>query len=242
LIRVSRVTAAQAFRAYVAHRPEWLKGWKQQGEMYVAAEQAFGQGQGVDRFKDVYVALKSWKIARRGVVRDPKWVWNRLVCINPALAHQGLSRVRSSDWELIVDAVDSMKDVKTGKKPSLMAMSKFLHFFNPRLFVICDREVVDEFVFGHQWLRKLRDEAGVRAFDQDGIVIPEWMRSYMSLLALAAEVLCTNPGIMRAFADWVTRISGTESHPREVASFEATAIERFLIGLAELPPARIEAE
>ena len=222
------------------HRPEWLKGWKQQGEMYVAAEQSFAQGQGVDRFREVYDALKSWKIGRRGVVKDPRWVWNRLAGINPELSRRRLSRVRRSDWGLIIDAVDSMKDVKTGQKPSLMAISKFLHFFNPRLFVICDREVVDEFVFGHQWLRRLRDAVGSRTFEESGIDVPEWMKDYLSLLALASETLRENPGIMRAFADWVKDIPGTETHPRDVTSFEATAIERFLIGLAELPPARAQ--
>jgi hypothetical protein len=50
-------------------------------------------------------------------------------------------------------AITTAGDIKQNKDgPSLVALTKFLHFWNPRLFVIADREVVWDWVFEHRWL------------------------------------------------------------------------------------------
>ena len=133
---------------------------------------------------------------------------------------------------------------RTGDGPSLVAITKFLHFWNPRLFVIADRELVWNWVFGHSWLAEQVDRRRAalagrlpRTIAADPLNGTELGR-YLAVLAWGARVMRDNPGIMPAFLGHVRRHT-SEPVPPRVGEYEAAALEWLLLGLVDQPPAGV---
>ena len=132
-----------------------------------------------DKFKSgSYKLLRGkMKVGRGGKLRSAHWVFDKLRDIEPEMRGRRLSSLRTDDWVGVRKAVLSLGGVKgDASKPSVTAISKFLHFYNPCLFVMCDRAEIRHFVLEHRWLRKqlenstrLLAEAGVRGTDSTDI-------------------------------------------------------------------------
>jgi hypothetical protein len=210
--------------------------------MYEAAARAFGAGGRFDDFRVVYDGLRKWKLFRAGRVEAPETVFEWLNAGDGNLRQRRLSALGPDDWGAAWDAIYRMRNVKPNMTgPSLMAISKFLHFWNPRLFVICDQEEVEGFVFGHQWLRT--ELKGVNVADlADGAVVAPHPRlaQYLKVLAFASEFVRANQHILSGFAQTVRGIAGNAEVPADIETYEATAVEWCLIGLAEMMPSGVE--
>jgi hypothetical protein len=122
-------------------------------------------------------------------------------------------------------------------------MSKFLHFWNPRLFIIVDFGVIWGFVLRHSWLwnevKTVRSKVearlpGRRPDPSDKVCDA---LTYLSILLWAAELVGDNPQITSNFADYVGRHAA--GHGLPLAEYEGAAVEWFLLGLVELPPAGV---
>lgn len=238
MICVSEEATSRAFEAFRLRRGEWVEGLGLQLRMYRAAARAFGEAGGLDDFLVVYTGLRKWKLFRAGRVEDAAAVFAWLNSLDRNLGQRRLSELGSNDWRIVWDAICRMRNVKPNKTgPSLMAISKFLHFWNPRLFVICDQEEVEGFVLGHRWLARELDSMGsvLGAAGANADKEPRLSR-YLQLLALASELVKANPHILPEFAWTVHSLVGGAEVPADIETYEATAAEWCLVGLGEMPP------
>ena len=145
---------------------------------------------------------------------------------------------------VVLNAVRSLKEISDG--PSLVAVSKSLHFLNPRLFVIVDRLVVGDFVLQHDWIRRqveaARDEALKNGLpvDAPGSCLVSNDLRYLDILLWAGGVMRDNSCIAETFADYVRSQAGGERLPDDYRQFEGAAFEWFLLGLVELLPGGVK--
>jgi len=247
MIRVSEQATRQAFQAFRARREKWLEGLRLQMEMYGAAGRAFRETFRLDDFQVVYKGLRKWQVFRARRVEDAETVFAWLSSCDRNLGQGRLSSLGSGDWVMVRDAVWRMRNVKPNKTgPSIMAISKFLHFWNPRLFVICDQGEIEGFVLGHRWLWRELEKMGwvLEAAGADA-KRDKRLCKYLRVLALASEFLKANPGVLSAFAETVRMINEEigirpERVPANINTYEATAAEWCLIGLAEMAPSGVE--
>jgi hypothetical protein len=211
-------------------------------QMYQAAARAFRAGGRLDDFQVVYEGLRKWKLFRAGRVEAAETVFEWLNAGERHLRQRRLSTLEPHDWEAIWDAIYRMRNVKPNMTgPSLMAISKFLHFWNPRLFVICDQEEVERFVFGHQWLRTQLNGVDAGDLVNEGAVAPHpRLTEYLRVLAFASEFVRANQHILARFAETVRGIIGGADVPADVETYEATAVEWCLIGATEMMPSGVE--
>lgn len=188
-----------------------------------------------ESFERVYKALHKWRLFRNGKEKiSVDTVFETMKGLNNELRNRCLSGLTSNDWPIIRNTVLKMKGVKPLKDGiSIMAISKFLHFWNPKLFVICDGKEIEQFVFGHKWLMKQRDSMDIGQHT-DKTKVDRQVSSYLKLLALASDFIKSNPSICGEFARSIS--SKSSKVPGDIETYEARAIEWFLIGLAESPP------
>lgn len=147
-------------------------------------------------------------------------------------------------WYAITVAAEIKKN-KNG--PSLVALTKFLHFWNPRLFVIADREVVWNWVFPHHWIwaqvESVRDDIDKvfsPAVRKHRLFTTE-LKDYLAVLVWGGRVLRDNPKICGAFASYVER-QNKGPIDLNLCEYEGAALEWLLLGLVELPPAGVAIE
>jgi hypothetical protein len=157
-----------------------------------------------------------------------------------------LSKLRPEHLPQLRKVLMKASTIKTNKSgPSLMAASKFLHCWNPRLFVIVDGYVMESHVLRHHWVaREIKSALG--AFTQAPSVAsgPEILRTegglpYLAVLLWGSEVMKKNPSILATFTERLKKALSSDSDPRGYEDFEGAAFEWFLRGLVELPPAGI---
>jgi hypothetical protein len=183
----------------------------------------------------------------RGTHRTP-WsaekTFDHFKALDGPYGRKRLSQVLLEDsggiWRLLEDTA-GIKPNKHG--PSIVAMSKFLHFWNPRLFVIVDSGVIWGLVLSHWWLwdevEKVRFQ--VKAFlpgkgtDTSDEVCDTL--TYLSILLWAGKLVADNSQISAGFAEYVGHYS--DEHELPLAEYEGAAVEWFLLGLVELPPAGV---
>jgi hypothetical protein len=172
-------------------------------------------------------------------------IFTRLSGSLPSLRSLRLTELEHAHLPMVESALREASRVKANKDgPSLVATTKFLHFWNPRLFVIVDAELIDGYALRHRWLRD--DVVAVARAEglAAGLDSPFKTRStrlpYIHLLFWAAHVHRTSPSIRREFERALGRLSGVDGLPRDAATFEAAAIEWLLLGLIELPPAGVD--
>jgi len=146
-----------------------------------------------DDFRELYEELRrAWQVFR-GAKGEP-WsadvLYDHLIRFDARLLQQRLSEMRKDvlpDVEQAVQDLSEMKPVKHGI--SIVAISKFLHFANPRLFVIVDYGVMWRWVLAHSWLWRrvaaTANDAGLRLQE-----IPGRSDSICDLNAYLAVLLC----------------------------------------------------
>lgn len=139
-------------------------------------------------------------------------------------------------------AITTAGEIKQNKDgPSLVALTKFLHFWNPRLFVIADREVVWNWVLRHRWIWAQVElvcgeiEAVLSPAVRKHQYYSTELAKYLAVLVWGGRVLRDNPGVCEAFASYVRR-EAEGSVDLDLREYEGAALEWLLLGLVELPP------
>ncbi|MCY2927435.1 MAG: hypothetical protein NT031_18765 [Planctomycetota bacterium] len=235
-----------AFEMHYKRYGSGTKAWDIQYHVdcWQLAEQAFG-GNAFDKFNKLYEELRRrWQVFRGA--SGPPWsadeTFCRLNALPGPLRTLSLSQCSMDDASRLWRILEAVADIKKHKdgQPSTVAVSKFLDFWNNRLFVIVDHGVIWQKVFGHWWLW---DEVeAVRAKVE--AVLPGKRHNisdagcdsltYLAILLWAGEFLRTNPQIIPAFVEYVARHADSLELP--LAQYEAAAVEWFLLGLVELAP------
>lgn len=247
-MRIEPETVELAFRKhqsiYAAARawsiPYHIRCW-------MWAREAFEQN-AVPRFGLVFEELrKHWKVFR-GANRthwDAAQTYEVLQGLNQAVGAKRLDTLADEDLPALWQSVQAMAGIKTTKHgPSVVAISKFLHFWNPRLFVIVDHEVIWRWVLSHSWLKEqLRASKGAvkRALPELGLRdnLSYDLPTYLTVLLWAAELIRENPEITPSFAEYVRVHAEGEPTPPDLERYHAPAVEWLLLGLVELPPAGV---
>lgn len=237
-----------AFERHAKHygiEPLWMVQYHV--ECWTKAHEAFDKGN-EDAFIWLYDELrKRWQVFRSKNFRAPTSdkVLQILNSIPADLRHRYLRDYAEPTPILLNElwyALETAGEIKRNiDSPSLVAVTKFLHFWNPRLFVIADREIVWERVFGHSWLweqvQEVRDEL-------ESIIPPELkehqfyktdLMDYIAVLVWGGRVLRNNPGVCSAFSNYVTLYT---KGPVDLNfhDYEGAALEWLLLGLVEMPP------
>jgi len=235
MINITKEAIDSAFNCLAERYQNWFADSKAMLDLYNSANRAFvGEGSLGD-FRIVYEELRGkWQVFRGG---QGHWsleqTYRVLKDLPEDLKNCCLSELDTYKWRDVWNAIESLKDIKQLKEgPSLVAISKFLHFWNPRLFVIFDSEVVENWVFRHKYLAdQLNSEHVKSVLDQLNLNNNSRLPKYFKALVFASDLISNYPHILEAFASKVHNDIGT---------YEATAVERFLLGLVELPPAGLE--
>ncbi len=200
--------------------------------MFNLAKKAWAQEDIGPEFRELYSTLKnSWQIFRP-MKRPPSAakVWRLLSQVQRGCQELTLSKLddaRRRDVERALAIAGKLKTTVDG--PSLMAASKFLHFWNPRLFVIVDREVMSEYVLQHTWIMNGIGACSGRQFEPD-------FKHYVDLLMWCGALLRESPFVLDAFRKYVGEHVADPSLRAVAADCEAAAAEWFLLGVVELPP------
>lgn len=247
-MRVNETTVKAAFDEYSKHYAEgraW--GIDHHVEMWNLARQAFRHGS-FDAFHTLYEKLRSrWQVFRgTGDHWPDRKVYDTLLACDQRIARCRLSSICKDDLPSIWAAIQAVKSIKVNQTgPSVVAVSKFLHFRNPRLFVIVDDGLVWKWVFGHSWLREqvesIRKETdcliGHSTRHADSVCD---LPTYLAVLAWASRLVRDNPCITPAFYEHVRRHANKVTVSPEVAEYDAAALEWFLLGLVALPPVGVD--
>jgi hypothetical protein len=252
MIKVSNQTIIAAFRVLESHArySRWLRTFPGTLGLYASAEKAFSARNGnIKCFQPIYDSLRGQSQAFRGVEThwDARKIYSELMHLDGDLRVLSLSRVEAEHWPRVWGSVSAMRQIKeTRNGPSLVALSKFLHFWNPRLFVIFDAAVMEGYVCRHMWLAcelsqddRVRELCRVPKRENDGF---ERLVTYMRFLMFASGFAQRNPHVVTAFAQMARRQAGNTEFANSVNDYEAVAVEWCLQGLVELCPAGVKTQ
>ena len=124
----------------------------------------------------------------------------------------------------LLSGLEKMKGLKAMASYPVMAVSKFLHFYNPELFPIYDTKVIYNGVF--VWFRNDFKEFCAKSglqyeYKDTPTFLGKYIRWASSLLASA------HSGFMEAFVDWLRKQPGAELQGPTVdpSTLYATAFE-----------------
>jgi hypothetical protein len=237
----------EALRKYAALTREW--GWpigESKLGLYRRGVVAFGgtadEATRRQSHAEIYGRLRSyWGVGRRGTLWDAATAFNVLTSrCGTCSRNSGLTLLTLGDKQsqrAVVNCLESLRGLKRLRSENypVMAVSKNLHFFNPRLFVIYDNEIVVKKVyraFRRDW-NSCYDRIAVDSGD-------EGIDFYLAYLLWASRSICTGYGrLMDDFADWFTEAVRGEGEEAEDFRGElrlayATAFEFIAIGAAHL--------
>ena len=168
--------------------------------------------------------LRAWQVFRGANTTEPplnSQGMHRILTRANRFHSPGLSDPESWDGvEELCSEMATIKNLRSGRFP-VMAVSKVLHFWNPRFFVIVDGTVMRDHVLKQE---RLRTALGFE-FRQ---VATE--SEYVTFLRCCAVLLRENPEIMAHFAELIAKCDCNWG------GYQGTAVECFLEGLAG-PPA-----
>jgi hypothetical protein len=150
----------------------------------------------------------------------------------------------------LVPCLAKMRGIKPNKEYPSMAVSKFLHFYNPSLFPIYDYQRIWMKVCNGHFKKDYREfgdlEGHVWLNEDTESFIPFYMRWASSLLSIA------HPSFMQVFAEWFYGQLGTKASertfdactlyaktPDQWARMAAPGAIRFM-GLARWMPAQMK--
>ncbi|MBX3364002.1 MAG: hypothetical protein KF866_04485 [Phycisphaeraceae bacterium] len=247
-----RLTTQAIQQAFQAHARVYAKqrGWDVGYHVgcWSKAHRAFGRGD-LAEFRWLYDQLgRQWQAFRRA--NGPPWssdqTYEHLAGLDQRYRSLTLSQMSDADLDGCWQIIKSMSGIKPTKSPSVVAISKFLHFWNPRLFVIVDDAVMWQRVLSRSWLQQPIAEERERV--ERLLPDPSCPKndlscdliSYLAVLAWSAAFLRRNPDVTRLFTEYVR--AGEPEHPIDcpIETYEAAAVEWLLLGLAELPPPGVE--
>jgi hypothetical protein len=231
------------------------RGWTSEDfcRLWRYGERAFSGAGDRTSFSELHSVLrKYWQVFRGplAIAPDPAYAFELLIRVSsrfPDLRQLCLSQVSTRHTPRVIQVLTDASAIKQNKYgPSLVAATKFLHFWNPRLFVIVDDAVMAGYVLKHQWIQKeirtVQAGLGQELVGQLGsspVVQAGGGLSYPAILFWAGEVIRENPVIMEAFAANLRACVAQETLPIDYQTFEAAAFEWMLLGLVELPPSGV---
>jgi len=237
-------------KSFAAHRDRFDRDWPEQQhvDLVLRAQGAF-QNDDFAAFREVFEALRTrWQVFRRAAHHwTPEKTYRVLKGLGDVpetekFAGVTLSRLGDDDLRPLHDLLRKVAPIKTlaSGGVSVVAISKFLHFFNPRLFVIVDDAVVWNRVMGHWWLwdsferQRMAIDAALSPKPTDHYGASCDLGSYLAMLYWCRGLLAASPAVMPAFREHL----GAEAQCEVGAAgtFEAVAVEWLLLGLVELPP------
>lgn len=246
-----RLTDDAIRSAFRTHGLEYgvQRGWEipYHIECWSRAQRAFEQVSIAD-FDWLYDQLKRyWQVFRGGATPWTAAQTHRFISdLDSRYRSLRLSDLRDADLEGCWRIIAAMMPIKETKAPSVVAISKFLHFWNPRLFVIVDDAVMWQRVLSRSWIK--RELAQSRAHVMT--VLPHvtcppadpscdliW---YVAVLAWASDLVRTNPNITPLFDEHARANTNGIITALPLVEYDAAAVEWLLLGLAEIPPVGVE--
>lgn len=243
--------AFQAYKAVYGRNRDW--GIHEFAPLWGYGRRAFGSDRDRAEFDKLYSALRyGWLVFRSShknyippsadtvyaILIDAFKGQSELLTIRlGTLGPSHLPAIRS-----VLHHAAAIKRNNDG--PSLVAVSKFLHFGNPGLFVIVDNQVMESFVFQQAWLY---DEIAAmnKEIASELTGAPQRLAgvtthfAYEAIVYWARRLVRHNPNIPKLFAEFA-RGAAPEEPPGEYEQFEAAAVEMLLLGLANMPPAGVQ--
>jgi hypothetical protein len=218
-------------------------------DLYRSAVIAFGrvdQSTRKSRHETVFRHLRSWYgVGRNGMLCDASTVFSVLTNGCQSCSRSSgvtlTSLAEKSNQQAVVDCLKSMRGLKrlrSGTFP-IMAVSKTLHFFNPRLFTIYDNHIVLKKVY-----RVFRTDWD-SCYDKIGAdVNDDWIKFYLAYLLWGGSMIrSAYPTLMENFAAWfietVSKQRNAEDFRDELRVSYATAFEFIIIGAAYLEAAGV---
>jgi len=236
-------------RAFEVFQHIFSQGWQleHKNELYRSADRAFSNGGNEDEFEKVYNELiRTWGFGRKGQLISAFKAFSMLAGL-PRHLGQRFKRKRLSTFTPtdIPDLAELLRIVahvkKLKKDPSLMAISKLLHFWNPRFFVIFDQKIMENFVFEHEWLKtsfeRYNKEVTKRIANER--LTPRLSKAfsrYIATLWVCSDCLKSNPAIAECFFENCCQRIEQANPVRDLGNYEALAVEWFLEGAVHLPP------
>jgi hypothetical protein len=243
---VEPATIKQAFEQHRSRYARRERAWDvdYHVELWGRARTAFERGC-ADEFAHLYEELRRrWQAFRGG---ESSWGWKetfeKLRSLDPAFLTLRLRHLEPGHTQSLWKLLREIEGLKTNSDgPSIVALSKFLHFWIPRLFVIVDQGVIWNWVLNHHWLwdevKAVRGQVDQALFGgpckrKDTACD---LSSYLAVLLWSARLSRENPGISTEFWAYV---NGHKGVPAYVETYDAAAVEWFLLGLVEIPPAGV---
>lgn len=211
--------------------------------LYLAGNVAFnplkGPSKGYKSFNEIYDSLKKyWQVFRND---SSHWRSKKVFDVltkncNRCSRNSNISLINLNEEkkQIIAECLTKIKGIKTLRsgETSTMAISKFLHFFNPRLFPIYDNEIIKKSVlkkFGTDW-KSFRKDVCKKNIDRG-------IQEYFCYVLWASNILKQNHNdVMNKFVKWFPK-QVEDKHiklPRDLSKYYATAFEFIIIGAAEL--------
>lgn len=241
-----------AIQAYV-HNTPWPVSDK--ARLYDFAKFAFDptkpQKQREQNFGKIYQDLITiWNIRRGGKLLEAEEIFSILnsldcqACLAEKLDLVSLQN-EPSDIDTLIGCIDAIKDIKhiTGDSP--MALSKILHFFNPKLFPIYDKYYIKDMV-----MRAFKDDFNIFQFhflishkNLQKEVHPRVFK-YLTFLLWVNHIFQANrdniPQCTDYFARWFCNKLKEENYDKEkindirihIVNYYATLFEFVAIGAA----------
>ena len=213
--------------------------------LWTDAHAAFYEGS-AEHFKTLYNELRGrWQVFRGGA--GSHWtveeVYEHLKACDAKYKTARLSELTFADASGLWGVLQEMRGIKVNRDgPAVVAISKFLHFLNPKLFVIVDFAMIWDWVFRHEWL--WRPVEKVRKQLQESLPGAETIPvgascdlvSYLAILLWAGTMVKDNPTILAGFKEYLTPGLKGMALAGEFVQYEAVAFEWFLLGVVEVPP------
>jgi hypothetical protein len=251
MLTITDDAARRAFRAYQAmysRGRDW--GVHQYKPLWEHGRRAFVAGGDPVEFTKLYEDLRRGWLVFRPSPPTPE-VKVHTILSDAAKRHPEVLKVRLSTFER--DHLPAMRAVlqnaaeikRNSGGPSLVAVSKFLHFWNPGLFVIVDNQVMDSFVFQQAWLYDEISAVNKEIAPEldnapEQLLGPSTGFYYEAILLWASRFIRKNRNIPALFAEFAQE-RDQEDPDGGFAQFEAAAVEILLLGLANMPPAGVTA-
>jgi len=229
-----------ALDRYAVFTASKRRGWsirESKYNLYQVAKQTFGVGVGENvrrqHFGTIYDNLRGWwRIGRNGSLLSPSEVFDLLMTDECEACSRSSSisvatLPNTSSQTAIVNCLRRVRGLKKLKSEyPVMAVSKFLHFFNPNLFVIWDREVILGKVY-----RVFRDDWDAAYKDIKVETDDKMMRFYPAYLLWAARAIAEGGcQLIEDFATWFAKTAEAPDCRQEMTSYYATAFEFIVIG------------
>ncbi len=227
-----------------------VKGWTigEKMEMYKASREAFDPSvpyeQAFKTFREkIYKKLSQWQWYRPyslGECWDPQKIFQTTRTEFAQFAWGGpivLSNfMGSSKLEALVASLLTMREIKPNTDYPTMAVSKFLHPYNPALFLIYDTDVIWKKVLATCFRTEFDQFCSMSSLPYSATKdSAELLRSYM---CWAGSLVASAPNFMDIFADWLGKQPGGEASKTkrkfEASSLYSTAFEFTIIGAAKL--------